>query len=73
MSIHKSEYVNPFSIKVYSIKELRNLYSISKNIFTKWLLPLKEEFNIGRRRILTVREVRRFVEIHGIPGEVKLY
>ncbi|MEO1259857.1 MAG: hypothetical protein AAFZ15_13775 [Bacteroidota bacterium] len=59
----------PIPVKVYSKKELRELYGISRETFNKWLLPIKASLPHCRptAKILTPAQVRVIFDLLGEP------
>ena len=59
----------PTPVKVYSKKELRELYGISRETFNKWLQPIKSSLPHYRptSKILTPAQVKVIFDLLGEP------
>jgi len=53
-------------IKAYSKFDLSQLYGISLKVLRRWLNEIEKGFT-GRKKVLSPKEVERFVSFHGQP------
>jgi hypothetical protein len=67
MTLKLSE--SKFPIKCYTTKELRVMYDVPKNTFCEWLMPIRKELKIGKRRVFTIKEVEFIFNRLGVPGK----
>jgi hypothetical protein len=73
MNTNKENNSPSFEIKVYTTKELRQLYQVPYRTFERWIKPYKQAWGIEKKRqYLTIKQVRLIVEQFGIPGEIDL-
>lgn len=59
-----------FILKIYTRKELREIYEVPPKTFQRWMEPFNKLWGMKNKRYLTVEQVRKVVEEFGIPGEL---
>jgi len=55
-------------IKPYKHKELSDLYGVSKQTFSKWLVPFKDKIGERKGHFYTVEQVKIIFMSLGIPS-----
>lgn len=68
----KPEPMTPLvkQIKPYKHKELADLYSVSKQTFTRWLLPFKDKIGERKGHFYSVEQVKTIFTLLGIPSNL---
>jgi hypothetical protein len=55
-------------IKPYKLKELADLYFVSKQTFIKWLAPFKDRIGERKGHFYTVEQVKIIFTCLGVPS-----
>ena len=55
-------------IKPYKHKELSNLYGVSKQTFSKWLIPFKDKIGERKGHYYSVEQVINIFVCLGVPS-----
>jgi len=66
------EIKTTIQVKPYSLKEIADLYGISKKTMYKWMEPLKNKIGEKRGRYYTVKQVRLIFDEIGLPGVIEI-
>lgn len=65
----KPQPMTPFKqIKPYKHKELSDLYGVSRQTFSKWLIPLKGKIGERQGHYYSVEQVRIIFVSLGVPS-----
>lgn len=59
-------------VKTYSVKEVADLYCISKKTLNKWLSPFEKEIGERRGYFYNPKQVSIIFEKLGLPDNVRL-
>jgi hypothetical protein len=57
-------------LKYNSIIKLADLYKVERRTFSRWLAPLRQNFQMDnpKRNLFTPREVKMIIDHLGLPG-----
>lgn len=59
-------------VKTYSVKEVADLYSVSKKTLNKWLSPFEDEIGERRGYFYNPKQVGIIFEKLGLPETIQL-